>query len=292
MRDLSGGPELMSLNTATVRKQADLLGIIDACARHRIPAISPWRGQVAAIGLERAARAIKDAGLKLSGYCRGGLFPASGEHRAAARDDNRRTVDEAAALGAPCLILVAGGLPQYSRPGSEPSKDIAGARTMIEDGLAELLAYARTASLPLALEPLHPMYAADRAAVNTLAQALDIAQRLDPQQSGALDSALGVAVDVYHTWWDPALYDGIARAGRERRLLAYHVCDWLVPTTDMLNDRGMMGDGVIDLPRIRATVEAAGFTGFIEAEIFSERWWAEPIDTVLKTCVERHRTVV
>ena len=218
MRDLSGGPELMSLNTATVRKQADLLGIIDACARHRIAAISPWRDQVAAVGLERAARAIKDAGLKLSGYCRGGLFPASGEHRAAARDDNRRAVDEAAALAAPCLILVAGGLPPFSRPGSTPSKDIAAARVLIEDG--------------------------------------------------------------------------IARAGRERRLLAYHVCDWLVPTKDMLNDRGMMGDGVIDLPRIRAAVEAAGFAGFVEAEIFSERWWAEPIDTVLTTCIERHRTVV
>jgi len=288
MRDLSGGTELMSVNTATVRKQADLLGIIDACARHRIAAISPWRAQVAAVGLDRAARVIKDAGLKLSGYCRGGLFPASSEHRQQARDDNRRCVDEAAALGAPCLIIVAGGLPQFARPGSAPSKDIAGARAMIEDGLAELLAYARTAKLPLALEPLHPMYAADRAAVNTLAHALDIAHRLDPQQSGAL----GVAVDVYHTWWDPALYDGIARAGREKRLLAYHVCDWLVPTTDMLNDRGMMGDGVIDLPRIRAAVEDAGYTGLIEAEIFSDRWWAKPIDTVLGTCVERFRTVV
>jgi len=287
LRDLSAGPALLSVNTATVRKQADLPGIVDACARHRIAAISPWRDQVAALGLDRARRAIKDAGLKLSGYCRGGLFPASGEHRSTARDDNRRAVDEAAALGAPCLILVAGGLPQYARPGSAPSKNLVGARTMIEDGIAELLAYARTAKLPLAIEPLHPMYAADRAAVNTLAQALDIADRLDPGRSGAL----GVAVDVYHTWWDPALYDSIARVGRER-LLAYHVCDWLVPTKDMLNDRGMMGDGVIELRRIRAAVEDAGYSGLIEAEIFSERWWAEPIDTVLATCVERYRTVV
>ena len=180
MRDLSAGPSLLSVNTATVRKQAGLLEIIEACARHGIAAISPWRDQVAAVGLERAARAIKDAGLKLSGYCRGGLFPATGEHVMAARDDNRRAVDEAAALGAPCLILVAGGLPQFARPGSTPSKDLVGARKMIEDGIAELLAYARQARLPLALEPLHPMYAADRAAVNTLAQALDIADRLDP----------------------------------------------------------------------------------------------------------------
>ena len=288
MRDLSGEPALLSINGATVRKQADLLGIIEACARHRIAAISPWRDQVEAIGLKRAARAIKDAGLKLSGYCRGGLFPADAAHRTEARDDNRRCVDEAAALGAPCLILVAGGLPQYARPGSVPSKDIVAARTQIEDGLAELLAYARTARLPLAIEPLHPMYCADRAAVNTLAHALDIAQRLDPQQSGLL----GVAVDVYHTWWDPELYAGIARAGREKRLLAYHVCDWLVPTRDMLNDRGMMGDGVIELLRIREAVVDAGYSGLIEAEIFSDRWWAEPLDTVLATCVERYRTVV
>jgi sugar phosphate isomerase/epimerase len=168
-----------------------------------------------------------------------------------------------------------------------PSKDIASARNKIEDGIAELLAYARQARLPLALEPLHPMFAADRAAVNTLAQALDIVDRLDPIGDGAL----GVAVDVYHVWWDPDLYEGIARAGRQR-LLAYHVCDWLVPTTDMLNDRGMMGDGVIDLPPIRRAVEDAGFDGFIEAEIFSNRWWAEPIDRVLATCIERYRTVV
>jgi sugar phosphate isomerase/epimerase len=285
MRDLSGGPELLAINTATVRKQAELLGIIDACARHGIAAISPWRDQVAAVGLKQAARAIKDAGLKLSGYCRGGLFPATGEHVAAARDDNRRAVDEAAALGAPCLILVAGGLPQFARPGSAPSKDLPGARRAIEDGIAELLVHARRARLPLALEPLHPMYAADRAAVNTLAQALDIADRVDPG-----GTALGVAVDVYHVWWDPELYAGIKRAGP--RILAYHVSDWLVPTKDLLNDRGMMGDGVIDLRPIRSAVEAAGFAGFIEAEIFSDRWWAEPIDTVLATCVERHRSVV
>ena len=287
MRDLSGSPALLSINGATVRKQADLLGIVDACAKRGIAAISPWRDQVAAVGLDRAARALKDAGLKLSGYCRGGLFPADAAHRAEARDDNRRAVDEAVALGAPCLILVAGGLPQYARPGSAPSKDLVGARKMIEDGLAELLAYARQAGLPLALEPLHPMFAADRAAVNTLDQALDIIDRLDP----AGDGALGVAVDVYHVWWDPALYDAIARAGK-KRLLAYHVCDWLVPTRDMLNDRGMMGDGVIELRRIRQAVEAQGYDGLIEAEIFSDHWWSEPLDTVLDTCIERYRTVV
>src|SRR5215468_12245420 len=159
MRDLSAGAGLLSINTATVRKQADLLGIVDACARHGIGAISPWRDQVAAVGLDRAARMIRDAGLKLSGYCRGGLFPATGQHVVQARDDNRRAVDEAATLGAPCLILVAGGLPQYSRPGSAASKNIAAAHSQVEDGIAELFEYARTAGLPLAIEPLHPMTA-------------------------------------------------------------------------------------------------------------------------------------
>lgn len=287
MRDLSGDHRWLSLNTATVRKQGSLLDIIDACARNGIRAIDPWRDQVAAIGLDRAVRAVKDAQLELSGYCRGGMFPADPAHRAQARDDNRRAVDEAAALGASCLVLVVGGLPQYSRPGSAPSKDIWGAQAQVEDGIAELLAYARTAKMPLAIEPLHPMFAADRACVNTTRQALDLCDRLDPARTGAL----GVAIDVYHVWWDFELMPQIERAGHDR-LLAFHVCDWLVPTTDMLNDRGMMGDGVIDIPRIRAAVEAQKFAGYVEVEIFSNRWWAMPVDDVIATCVARMKTVV
>lgn len=287
MRDLSGDHRWLSLNTATVRKQGSLLDIIDACARNGIRAIDPWRDQVAAIGLDRAVRAVKDAQLELSGYCRGGMFPADPAHRSQARDDNRRAVDEAAALGASCLVLVVGGLPQYSRPGSAPSKDIWGAQAQVEDGIAELLAYARTAKLPLAIEPLHPMFAADRACVNTTRQALDLCDRLDPARTGAL----GVAIDVYHVWWDFELMPQIERAGHDR-LLAFHVCDWLVPTTDMLNDRGMMGDGVIDIPRIRAAVEAQRFSGYVEVEIFSNRWWAMPVDDVIATCVARMKTVV
>ena len=180
MRDLSGDHRWLSLNTATVRKQGSLLDIIDACARNGIRAIDPWRDQVAAIGLDRAVRAVKDARLELSGYCRGGMFPADPAHRSQARDDNRRAVDEATALGASCLVLVVGGLPQYSRPGSAPSKDIWDAQAQVEDGIAELLAYARTAKMRLAIEPLHPMFAADRACVNTTRQALDLCDRLDP----------------------------------------------------------------------------------------------------------------
>jgi sugar phosphate isomerase/epimerase len=287
MRDLSGDHRWLSLNTATVRKQGSLLDIIDACARNGIRAIDPWRDQVAAIGLDRAVRAVKDTQLELSGYCRGGMFPADPAHRSQARDDNRRAVDEAAALGASCLVLVVGGLPQYSRPGSAPSRDIWGAQAQVEDGIAELLAYARTAKLPLAIEPLHPMFAADRACVNTTRQALDLCDRLDPARTGAL----GVAIDVYHVWWDFELMPQIERAGHDR-ILAFHVCDWLVPTTDMLNDRGMMGDGVIDIPRIRAAVEAQRFSGYVEVEIFSNRWWAMPVDEVIATCVARMKTMV
>jgi sugar phosphate isomerase/epimerase len=287
MRDFSADHRWLSLNTATVRKQGDLLAIVDACARQNIRAIDPWRDQVAAVGLERAVRAVRDAGLELSGYCRGGMFVADAAHRAAARDDNRRTVDEAKALGAPCIVLVVGGLPQYSRPGSVASKDIAAARTQVHDAIAEMLDYAREVNMPLAIEPLHPAYAADRACVNTTRQALDICDAIDPKRTGML----GVALDVYHIWWDFELMDQIARAGKDR-ILAFHVCDWLVPTKDILNDRGMMGDGVIDIKSVRAAVEAQGFAGYSEIEIFSEDWWSKPMDEVLRTCIERHRSVV
>jgi sugar phosphate isomerase/epimerase len=287
MRDFSADHRWLSLNTATVRKQGDLLQIIDACARHGIRAIDPWRDQVAGVGLHRAARAVRDAGLELSGYCRGGMFTSDTARRIEARDDNRRAIDEAKALGAPCIVLVVGGLPQFSRPGSAVSKDIAAARTQVEDAIAEMMVHAREAQIPLAIEPLHPAYAADRACVNTTKQALDICDRLDPKRSGTL----GVALDVYHIWWDPELKPQIARAGKDR-LLAFHVCDWLVPTKDILNDRGMMGDGVIDIQSLRAAVEAQGFAGYSEIEIFSNEWWGKPMDEVLRTCIARHRSVV
>jgi sugar phosphate isomerase/epimerase len=287
MRDLSGGHELLSLNTATVRKQGDLGKIIDACARHEIRAISPWRDQVADFGLQASVRKVQDAGLALSGYCRGGMFPADATHLQEALEDNRRAVDEAVALRAPCLVLVVGGLPQFSRPGSAASKDLRAAHTMVEDGIADLLEYAGEAGMPLAIEPLHPMYAADRACVNTLGHALSICDRLDPERTGAL----GIALDAYHVWWDYELFDQIRRIGR-RRLLAYHVCDWLVPTRHLLLDRGMMGDGVIDLPRIRAAVEDVGFAGFVEVEIFSQDWWSRSMDEVLRTCIQRFGSLV
>jgi sugar phosphate isomerase/epimerase len=231
------------------------------------------------MGVARAARAIRAHGLTVTGLCRGGMFPAAGARaRKRAIDDNLRAIEEAQALQAQCLVLVAGGLP----PGS---RDIAGAHAQVKDGLAAILPHARRARVPLALEPLHPMYAADRACINTLAHALDLCDALDPKRTGAL----GVAVDVYHVWWDPQLAAQIRRAGA-KRLLAYHICDWLVPTTDLLLDRGMMGDGVIDLPRIRGWMERAGYRGFHEVEIFSARnWWRKDPVRVLQIMKARHR---
>ena len=258
----------LSLNTATVKKQWTLAQIIDGCARHGIEGISPWRDQVAAMGLKPAASSIREKGLTVTGLCRGGFFTAKDW-----RDDNRRAIEEAHTLGAQCLVLVVGGLPAGS-------KDLRGARRQVRDGIAEILPEARKAHVPLAIEPLHPMQAAERACINTLEHALDICDELG--------DGIGVAVDVYHVWWDPKLQAQIKRAGK--RVLAYHICDWLVPTRDLLNDRGMMGDGVIDLPLIRSWVEAAGYAGFQEVEIFSERdWWQRDPDEVLRICKERHQ---
>jgi sugar phosphate isomerase/epimerase len=279
-------PGLLSLNTATVRVQWALPQIVDGCARHGIHFLSPWRDQVAAAGLKESAQRIRDAGLALSGYCRGGMFTALDRAgRLAARDDNRRAVDEALTLGAPCLVLVVGGLPAEP-DGRNRSKDLLGAREMVRDGIGELLDYARSSGMPLAIEPLHPMYAADRACVNTMAHANALCDELG--------AGLGIAVDVYHVWWDPNLKAEIERAAgaTPSRLLAYHICDWLVPTTDLLQDRGMMGDGVIDLPLIRSWMTEAGYRGPHEVEIFSaNNWWKRDPDEVLSICRARHAEV-
>jgi len=298
MRDFSVDHRWLSINTATVRAQWPLDRIVIECARRGIRAISPWRDQVAAVGLDKVAALLRDTGIELSGYCRGGMFPASTDAGLqAALDDNRRAVDEAKTLNAPCLVLVVGALPG-ALAGRAEHKNLALARTQVADGIAATLAYARSVGMPLAIEPLHPMYAADRACINTLEQALDLCDALDPARSGALGvegnerAALGVAVDLYHVWWDPKLKAQIERAGRAR-LLAFHVCDWLTPTRELLNDRGMMGDGVIDIARVRGWVEAAGYAGYSEVEIFSAQdWWQRDGGEVLDTCVARHRCAV
>jgi sugar phosphate isomerase/epimerase len=277
MRDFSRGTAWLSINQATTRPQWTLEQAIAGYARHGVQGIAVWRDKLAECGVKTAAAALKAAGMTVTGLCRGGMFPAPDKAgRQAAIDDNKRAVDEAAAIGAQCLVLIAGGL-------AKGSKDIAGARRQVRDGIAALLPYARAAKVPLAIEPLHPMYAADRACLNTMAQANDLCDELG--------EGLGIAVDVYHVWWDPDLEREIRRAGKAR-ILGFHVCDWLVPTADLLLDRGMMGDGVIDIPRIRGWVEGVGYDGFAEVEIFSaNNWWKRDPDEVVRTCIERHRSV-
>jgi sugar phosphate isomerase/epimerase len=286
MRDLSQHLELLSLNTATVRKQAQLDRIIEAAVARGIGMIDPWRDQVQAIGIDKVARHMRDAGVRLSGYCRGGFYTgANAKELAAALDDNRRAIDEAKALGSPCLVLVVGSLPG-ALSGKPQSIDITLARNQVRDGIAASLDHARSVGMPLAIEPLHPMQAADRACVNTLEQALDLCDELDPGNTGAL----GVALDAYHVWWDPKLAAQIKRAGASR-LLAYHICDWLVQTRDLLNDRGMPGDGVIELKKLRGLVEGAGYQGAVEIEIFSDAWWSRPMEEVLDVCVSRYKSI-
>ena len=271
----SPDPDLLSLNTATVREKWSLRQMIEGCARHGIRGIAPWRDKLAEVGVKEAAKMIRAHGLTVTGLCRGGMFPAADRQgRRAAIEDNLRAIEDAAMLEARCLVLVVGGLPAGS-------KDLAGAREQVRDGIGAVLDHARNCGVPLAIEPLHPMYAADRACVNTMVQANDLCDELG--------EGLGLAVDLYHVWWDPRLKAEIERAG-DKRLLAFHICDWLVPTTDLLLDRGMMGDGVIDLPLIRSWVEAAGYRGFHEVEIFSaNNWWRRDPDEVLTTCKERHQ---
>ena len=268
----------LSINLATLRSAGGFAEAVEACLRHGVTAIAPWRDQVDAIGLREAARIVQANGLRVTGLCRGGMFPgADANARNRAHEDNLRAIDEATVLGADCLVLVCGGLPTGSR-------DLGDARKQVAEGIAAILPRARAAKMPLAIEPLHPMYAADRNCINTLDQALDLCEMLG--------EGVGVAVDAYHVWWDPELAEAIARAGRAQAILAHHICDWLVPTHDMLLDRGMMGDGIIDLKALRAMINAAGYSGPEEVEIFSgENWWKRPADEVVRIAIERFETV-
>ncbi len=236
--------------------------IEEACDRYAaagVGGITVWRQWLEGRDPVAVGQRLRAAGLEVVSVARGGFFPAMDQAgRQAAIDDNRRAIDESAALGAPVIVLVCGAVPGQSLQTS---------RDQIADGIAAVLDHAKACNVQLAIEPLHPMYADSRSAINTLAQANDMCLRLgDPQ--------VGVAVDVYHLWWDPNLEAEIARCGQLGRLFAFHVSDWRTPTEDMLNDRGLMGEGCIDVPRIRGWVEATGFRGFIEVEIFSNRYWA------------------
>ena len=263
----------LSLNQRTTQRWS-VAEAVDGCVRAGIPAIGLWREPVAEIGVPAAAQLVTDAGLRVSSLCRGGFLTAADEAgRIEALADNRRAIDEAAALRAACLVLVVGGLP----PGS---RDLPGARQRVADALAELAPYAAERGIRLALEPLHPMYCADRAVLSTLGQALDLAEAFPAEQ-------VGVVVDTFHVWWDPDVWRQIARAGT--RIASFQVCDFLTPLpADVLLGRGMMGDGHIDFPPLRRAVEAAGYSGDVEVEIFNAEVWATDPDRVLATMTARY----
>jgi sugar phosphate isomerase/epimerase len=222
-----------------------------------VPGITIWRQALEPQGVTGSARLLKESGMDVVSLCRGGFFPADTEKgRQEALDDNRRAIEEAAAIGAPLIVLVCGAVPGI------PLEE---ARKQIIDGIAVVLPEAEAAGVKLSIEPLHPMYADCRSAVNTMKQANDMAEAIN-------NPYVGVTVDVFHLWWDPELEAEIQRAGKN--ILSFHVCDWRTPTRDLLTDRGLMGEGCIDIPAIRGWVEAAGFQGAVEVEIFSDEYWA------------------
>lgn len=278
-----------SLNTATV-KRATLAEAVDSAARAGYGAVGLWRDRVQEIGADRAARVVADAGLRVSSLCRGGFLTATDDAGiAAALDDNRRAIEEAATVGARELVLVVGGLPANATPGDGPrtdagpdDRDVVAARARVADRLAELAPVAAEHDVRLVLEALHPIFAADRAVLSTLGQALDLAAPFDPR-------TVGVVVDTYHVWWDPDLRASIARAGEEGRLAGYQVCDWVLPlAADPLLSRGHVGDGYVDFATITRWVTEAGYTGDVETEIFRQEVWDAPVDDVVATVGERY----
>ncbi|MEU5535302.1 sugar phosphate isomerase/epimerase family protein [Streptomyces sp. NPDC020362] len=268
------GLERLSINQMTV-KQLTIPELAGICLELGVPAVGLWRDPVRSYGLEATAELVRDAGLTVTTLCRGGFFTAIDPGaRAAALADNRRAIEEAAALGTDTLVLVSGGLPAGSR-------DLHGARERVADALAELGPYAERHGVRLAVEPLHPMYAADRCVVSTLAQALDIAERFPARQ-------VGVTVDTYHIWWDEAAPEQIARAGAGGRIHAFQLADWTTPLPEgVLNGRGQIGDGAIDMREWKGYVEAAGYTGPVEVELFNDELWARDGREVLAETVSR-----
>lgn len=248
----------LAVHTQT-NKPLSLAACIERYTAAGIPAVSIWRHVLGPPGLEAAGRMLRDAGLAVPAIVRGGFFPsASDRRRREAIDDTLAAIEEAAAVGAAMVVLVVG---------AEPGLPLAEARKHVADGIAACIDSAAASGVRLAVEPLHPMYAADKSCVNRMAEAREICDTLD-------SPVVGIAVDVYHVWWDPDLQQEIARAGRAGRLFAFHICDWRVETRDLLTDRGLMGDGCIDLRTIRSWMEDAGFNGYNEVEVFNEEYWA------------------
>jgi len=255
----------LCLHTITT-KPWGLEETMDKYAEAGVSGITVWRSWLEGHDVEKVGGQLRSRDLQIVSLCRGGFFPSPRQReRQEAIEENRRAIREAAALGAPMIVLVCG---------ADPGQSLDESRKQIIGGIAALLPLAEEHGIRLAIEPLHPVYADDRSAINTLASANAVCDEID-------HALLGIAADVYHIWWDPDLEKQIQICGDAGRLFAFHICDWLTPTTDLLNDRGLMGEGCIDIPGIRTLVEAAGFNGFHEVEIFSERWWAEDQDIFL-----------
>jgi sugar phosphate isomerase/epimerase len=272
----------LSLNSITL-KSLSLSQLVVACERRDVPALAPWRQLLPDNDVRSAAKALHRAGLTVSSLCRGGMFTAADDHgRKLAIADNRRAIEQAHALNARCLVIVVGPV---------VGTDLAGSRAMVRDGLGAVLADAQSAGVRLAIEPLHPMLAADRSVVCRLDEALDLCEELTPTAVTGTRDQLGVIVDAYHVWWDAGLEAAIARAGS--RIAGVHVSDWVSPLTgELASGRGMMGDGVIDLPQLVGWCDLVGYTGPVEVEILSDHWWSLPADRVLDTVIDRFTTNV
>ena len=240
-----------------------------------VKGITVWRDALAGRNIEKTGEMLRQYDLSVVSLCRGGFFPSKEfSRRQTAIDDNRKAIEEAFKLGTKLIVLVCG---------ADPLQSLDDSRKQIYEGISAILPEAEAAGIKLAIEPLHPMYADTRSAINTLAQANEMAETLNSPW-------VGVAVDVYHVWWDPQLAQGIERCGKNGKLLAFHISDWKSPTVDMLNDRGLMGEGCIPLRRIRSWVEAAGFTGFNEVEIFSNNYWKQDQFEFLKNIVKAYKS--
>jgi sugar phosphate isomerase/epimerase len=239
-----------------------------------VKGITVWRDALTNRNIRSTGQLLRDHGLNIVSLCRGGFFPhKEKEKRKAALDDNRKAIDEAAELGAPLIVLVCG---------ADPSQSLEDSRKQILDGIEAIIPDATAAGIKLAIEPLHPMYADTRSAINTLAQANDMASQINSPY-------IGVAVDVYHLWWDPTLELEIKRCGENNHLFAFHICDWNSPTTDILLNRGLMGDGCVPVNKIRSWVEATGFNGFYEVEIFSNKYWQQDQSQFLKKIIQAYK---
>lgn len=259
----------LCIHTITTRPWS-LEQAVEKYLKKGINGISVWRQWLDANGPEASGRLLRDAGMEVVSLVRGGFFPGrTADERQKAIDDNKKALDEAAAIGAPSVVLVCGAV---------PGQALTESRKQITDGIASVLDHAAGVDVKLSIEPLHPMYADSRSAVNTIRQANDICDTLN-------SPFVGVAVDVYHVWWDPDLCQEIERCGKSGYLFAFHICDWMSPTVDILNDRGLMGEGCINIREIRGWVESAGFDGYNEVEIFSNRWWGVDQDEFLEAIV-------